>query len=310
MNADVEMLIERRRARRKLLFWRIVAVGLFAVLAVVGVRSLSVGHGSAHDMIGGTHVARLFVDGIITTDTDLEEQLADVRDDDDIKGLLVRINSPGGTATGGEAIFEALREVAEKKPVVAVMDEVATSAAYMAALAAERIYARRSSVTGSIGVIFQSADFSSLLDKVGIKPEIVRSVPLKARPNPAEPMTPDARRATEAVVRDMHALFVDMVARRRGLDAAQVRELADGRVFTGTQAARAGLVDALGGEHEALAWLRARPGVGADLPLRDLKKPSDPLDWTRFFRDSLEKALFSESLRLDGLVSLWHPDAR
>ena len=310
MNTDVEILIERRRGRRKLLFWRVAGVVLLSGLAFSLARPWLGGHGSGGDVIGSDHVARLHVEGIITTDMDLEQRLEDAGTDDNIKALLVRINSPGGTAAGGEAIYDAIGRVGKKKPVVAMMDEVATSAAYMAAIAADRVYARKSSVTGSIGVIFQSADFSGLLDRVGIKPEVIRSGSLKARPNPLEPMNEKTRQATEAVVQDLHTMFVDMVVERRGLNETAVRALADGRIFTGTQAAKKGLVDALGGEVEALDWLKGQPGVGADLPVRDLKRPRDPLGWTRFFRESLQKALFSESLRLDGLVSLWHPDGR
>lgn len=253
---------------------------------------------------------RLSVMDIITTDPDLEKGLADIAQDDDVHALIVRINSPGGTAAGGEALYYALRGVAQKKPVVAVMDETAASAAYMAALGADYIVARKSSITGSIGVIFQSADISGLLEKLGVKPEAVRSGALKARPNPLEPMSAAVRAATERVVMDIHDLFVGLVADRRGLDLATVRGFADGRVFTGREAQGLGLVDALGGEGEAQDWLKAAHGVTPDLPIRDFDPHEEAFGLSHFFGSMLEKVLFSESLRLDGLLSLWHPEGR
>jgi protease-4 len=197
--------------------------------------------------------------------------------------------------------------VAEAKPVVAVMDGLATSGGYMAALAADHIVAGRGTITGSIGVIFQTADITGLLDKIGVKPETFKSGPHKAQPNPFEPISPAVREATQGVVREMFGMFVDMVAERRNLDRTRVAAIADGRIFSGRQARELGLVDALGDEAAARDWLADSRSVAKSLPVRKvaLKRESDL--FRNLFEDTVGKALFSERLSLDGAIAVWHP---
>ena len=209
---------------------------------------------------------------------------------------------------GAETLFGALRHVAERMPVVAIMGELSTSAAYFVALGADRIVGRAGTLTGSIGVILQSADITGLLDKLGVKPEIVKSRPLKAQPNPFEPFSPEAREVTRTVILDLHELFVQTVAERRALAPEQVALLADGRIFSGRQAQAHGLIDVLGGEAEARAWLHEVHDIPVTLPTQEVSIGGE----TRFLDGIVEgvlgKTLFSERLMLDGLVSLWHPD--
>jgi protease-4 len=298
---DADHAVDRRRLKRRLVIWQLVAV-----VAVVGLVLAALG--SFTDVARGGYVARIFVDNLILDDPDRDEALARVADDPHAKALLVRIDSPGGTVVGGESLYEGLRAVAENKPVVAVMGEVATSAAYMTALGADRIYARPGSLTGSIGVILQTADLTGLLERIGIKPEAIKSRPLKAQPNPFEPFTEEAREAARRVVLDLFDLFVDLVAERRGMSRDAALVLADGRIFSGRQALANGLVDALGGEEAARRWLTEDRGIDADLDVRDVKTAKDEPYWHRMLEGTLGKTLFSERLNLDGLVSLWHPD--
>jgi protease-4 len=220
----------------------------------------------------------------------------------------VRIDSPGGTVVGGESLYRNLRKVAESKPVVATIGQMGTSAGYMTALGADHIVARSGTLTGSIGVILQTADVTSLLEKLGVKPQTIKSRPLKAQPNPFEPMTDEVREATRAVVLDTFELFVDLVAESRQMPRDRVLELADGRMFTGRQARVAGLVDELGGEGEARRWLEETHAIAADLPVRDVSIDYDSDIWRDLVQKALGKALFSERLRLDGLISVWHPE--
>ncbi|HEX9461303.1 MAG TPA: signal peptide peptidase SppA [Alphaproteobacteria bacterium] len=301
---DPDSLIDRRRLKRHLSVWRILAILLALVAIGVGVGRLGF-----YDM--RDHVAVLEVKGIISTDRDRERALMKLADDSRAKALLVRIDSPGGTVVGGESLFRQLHAVAAKKPVVAVMGEMAASGGYMVALAAERIFAREGTITGSIGVILQSADVTGLLAKLGIQPEAIKSAPLKAVPSPLEKLTPEGREATQALVNDMYAMFQDMVAASRNLPPTKVHELADGRVFTGRQALANGLIDQIGGEPEARAWLATR-GVPQSLPARKLDIPRED-DFFSGMADSMVRALtgktyLSERLTLDGLVALWHPD--
>ncbi|HYN38165.1 MAG TPA: S49 family peptidase, partial [Rhodospirillales bacterium] len=189
-----------------------------------------------------------------------------------------------------------------------VMGELATSAAYMTAIGSDWIVAREGTLTGSIGVIIQSADFTGLLDKIGVKPETVKSSPLKAQPNPLEPFTPAAREATRRVVADVYEMFVEMVRERRKLDPEKIAAVADGSIFTGRQAQASGLIDALGGEDEARGWLESARGVAASLPVRDVELHDSERQLLDMVGGVAKKALFSERLSLDGLISVWHPE--
>ncbi|MGH6719962.1 MAG: signal peptide peptidase SppA, partial [Alphaproteobacteria bacterium] len=243
----------------------------------------------------------------IVSDAERDAALADIARDDDVRTLVVRIDSPGGTVVGGEALHDALRRVARAKPVVAVMAELATSAAYMTALGADRIFARQGTITGSIGVIWQTADVSELLGELGIRTEALRSGPLKARPSPLEPMTGPVRQAAQGLVDEMQTLFIALVAERRGLDQATVRRLADGRVYSGQAAAAGGLIDAIGGESEARDWLAAEHGIDADLPTAEVTWGAGRFSPLGTVLGLAGKSLLPETLILDGLVSLWHP---
>lgn len=301
MSMDADRIMDRRRLKRSLTFWRIIGV-----LAIVTIGIVAAARFDA--LPSKPYVARLSIDGLILDDPDRNDRLADFVKDDAARALIVAINSPGGTFVGGENLFHGLRRIAETKPVVAVMGNTGTSAAYMAALGADRIYAREGTLTGSIGVILQTADLSGLLENLGVKPETVKSDPLKAQPNPMEPFSPEARRMIEGVVDDLHDIFVAMVSDRRAMEKDRTRRLADGRVFSGRQALEAGLIDAIGGEREARQWLSENAEVGFELPVKDMA-PDDRLeDWQSLFATMLGKVLFSERLRLDGVLALWHPD--
>jgi len=304
MISDPDSIIDRRRLKRRLNFWRVLGV-----LAVIAALAAAVGR-FGDDGAFTDHVVRLRIDGIILNDPVVLEALDDTAKDDHALALILDIDSPGGTVVGGEALYRAIRDVAEKKPVVAVMGNTATSAAYMAAIAADRIFAHAGTVTGSIGVIMQTADMTAMLEKLGIKPETVKSGDLKAQPNPMEPFGPEARQVSEAVVADLHAMFVGMVRERRDLSEAQLDGLADGRIFSGRQALDAGLVDAIGREKDALQWLADTHGIEAEPTIIDAIEPEEDELWRDLVSGMVGKVLFSERLRLDGMISLWHPGLR
>lgn len=300
---ETDLLIDRRRLKRKLMFWRVVAV---LILTLVGL-SFASGVGESVPGLGQDHVARLTVDTVIYDDPARYQAVSELVDNPNVKAVIVSLNSPGGTIVGSQNLYEGLRRVAEKKPVVAVMSQVATSGAYMTAIAADRIFARSGSVTGSIGVIMQSANVTGLMEKIGVESVVIKSGPLKAQPNPMEPVTEEAIKAMQVVIMDMYDIFVDMVAARRELPRDKALKLADGRVFTGRQAIKEGLIDELGGEIEARSWLAEKHEISESLPILKVKIDREE-DWEHFFGSILGKTLFSERLRLDGLLSLWHPE--
>ena len=300
---ELDWIIVRKKLKKQILFWR-----TFAVLAVIALIIFQFGN---FDTIKDkNHIAVLNVSNIITDNPKRSKALIKVANDDLIKALIVNIDSPGGTVVGGEALYLDLREVSSKKPVVAVISDLATSAGYMTAIAADKIFARQSSITGSIGVIIQTTDITVLLDKIGIKPEAIKSSPLKAQPSPLEPMSNKARSATRLVVEDIFNMFIDMVSTRRNMNRQTVKKLADGRIYTGRQAVKNGLIDAIGGEKEALNWLSSDKNIDKHLPLKLLRFDEEESFLKKILDRFLGKILISDGLRLDGLVSLWHPMAR
>jgi protease IV len=306
MPIDPDLLVDRRRLRRQITVWR-----TLAVIALVGVVAAGIGRAS---LFGERHVARLSVSGIITDDPDRTRTIVAAAKDDDIKAVIVRIDSPGGTVVGGETLYRELRELAQKKPVVAVLGELAASGGYMTALAADQIYAREGTITGSIGVIMQTMDVTGLLEKIGVRTEALKSGPYKAVPSPLEPLTDKGREVTRQLVEDMYGMFVDMVAERRKLDRAKALELADGRVYTGRQAKALGLIDAIGGEDDARSWLADAKGISRSLPVRELRIQREDDGWSDWMGETVArltgKTYLSERLKLDGLVAVWHPDLR
>lgn len=305
MALEADQAVDRRRLKRRLSAWRIAAVVAVVALAFVALARYRT---VVSPLVARPHVARLTVDGIITEDSDRLKALKEVARDSRVRALIVDIDSPGGTVVGSEELFQALRRVAAKKPVVAVMGTLAASGGYMTALGADHILARQGTITGSIGVIMQTADITGLLDKLGIKPEAIKSAPLKGVPSPVEPLTDAGRAATRAVVLDMYDMFVGMVADRRSLDIEDAKKLADGRIYTGRQAVALKLVDEIGGDEEARAWLESARGVPAGLPVYDVEIKHENAGVLGLVGGMIGKALFSERLTLDGLVALWHPD--
>jgi len=178
----------------------------------------------------------------------------------------------------------------------------------MVALGADRIFSQTGTITGSIGVILQTTDLTGMLDKLGIKPVTIKSDPLKAVPSPLEPLTKEGRAVAQAVVSDTHRQFLEMVEQRRGLTPENARKLGDGRIYTGSQALANGLVDALGGEQEALDWLKEQHGISADLPVREVRINRGTKNLFGLVEEMFGKTLFSERLTLDGLIAVWHPE--
>ena len=313
MSTNTDLLLERRKGRRQALVWKVLSVvaitALLAVLVTGGPGKMLGKEGAT--LFDGEHIARLDVSGLIIEDRWRDELIQELADDDKVKAVIVTINSPGGTIVGGENLYLGLRALAEEKPVVSVMGSTGTSAAYMTAIATQRIFAREGSLTGSIGVLMQTADVTGLMEKLGVKPETIKSGIFKAQPNPLEPLDDKARAHIQGVVMDMHAMFVDMVALRRSKTVEETLKVADGRVFTGRQALKLGLIDAIGGEDAARDWLAEDKEIARTLPVMDAEpdypQPTFANRVFGAFTGLFGKALVSERLTLDGLLSVWHP---
>lgn len=297
---DHDLLVDRRRLKRRLTFWRVLAV-----LAVLAAGLALAARGLAFLPVSG-HLVRFSVEGTITDDRKLTEAIAEAARDASVKGMILSIDSPGGTVAGGEGLHAALQRFRDSgKPLVAVMRGTAASAGYMIAMPAQRVFARDSTITGSIGVILQSFEASRLLETLGVRAEMLTSGTLKGEPNPFRPMTPEGRAVLQDVLRDMHAQFVAMVAAGRSLPRETVEALADGRVYTGRQALAAKLIDAIGGEPEARAWLESSAGIAADLPVHDLDPRSAAERAFGFSVHAIMKSVVSEWLAIDGVRAVW-----
>ncbi|HEV2604827.1 MAG TPA: signal peptide peptidase SppA [Microvirga sp.] len=319
---DAEMIADRRRLRRKLSFWRVLAVlGLIAAVVAAGLTATRNASTLAGGSLGSRHIARISVDGFIAGNSRMADLMKRVGEASNVAGVVIAVDSPGGTTTGAEELYRNIRQLAGKKPVVAFVDGTAASGGYITALGADRIVARETSLVGSIGVLFQYPDVSGLLQTVGVKVEEIKSAPLKAEPSPFKPTSPEGRAALQQVVADTYEWFKGIVRDRRALDEAQLAQVATGQVFNGRQSLPLKLVDEVGGEREAIAWMERERGVAANLPVRDWK-PRNETDFTLFTWAALGASLLgleetAEGLRrlslsaqigkLDGLLAVWHP---
>ena len=320
MSLDADAIVDRRRMRRKLTFWRVSAV-VIALLAIIGTAFVLVP--GSRLMPQGAYIARIQVQGLIRGNQDRVEALARLGKSR-ARAVIVHIDSPGGTTAGSEQLYNALRELQSKKPMVVVVDGLAASGAYIAALSAEHILAQETSLVGSIGVLFQYPNFTDILKTIGIKVEEVKSSPLKAAPNGFEPTSPEARAAIEAVVLNSYAWFKGLVKDRRKMDDPLLAQVSDGRVFTGRQAVGLKLVDGLGNEKAALDWLEKEKKVPASTPVRDysLQPRFSELSFLHVAAWTFEAVGLNviahrieewgavqavERLNLDGLLALWHP---
>jgi protease-4 len=305
---DPHAVIAAETYRKSRGLWRVLAFIALALVIIVGL-----GRFALPDTPVGDHIARLVIDGTIATDPARLEAIEELAEDDSVKAVIIAINSPGGTTAGGEELYEALGQLRAAKPTVAVIKELGASAAYMTAIATDHIFARRLSIVGSIGVLYQHVNAGKLLETVGVDLDKVASGPLKAEPDFDEPMEGAPRASIAALVDDSFQWFVDIVAERRGLARPAALALADGRIVTGRVGLEAGLIDAIGGELEAIAWLEAERDVPVDLDVSTAwPEPERGFDLIGTFLGGQARAalgLPEGPITLDGLVSLWQVGA-
>jgi protease-4 len=301
MAYESDYLVDRRRLKRRIALWR--TMTLIALIATIAAA-----YGRFGDTaIGGNYIASIPVEGVIVQDDQRIKVIRDLAKNESAKAVILRIDSPGGTVVGGETLYRAVLDLAKKKPVVAVLDGVAASAAYMVAIAADRLFAQESTITGSVGVIMQTTDVTKLLEMIGVSARSFKSGSLKAVPSPVEPITPRVAMVTQSLIDDMYKMFREMVLERRKLKPEDAARFSDGRVFTGRQALRNGLIDQIGDERAAIAWLESEQGIPKGLSIRKIKKSRDVYKLIERLDGLARKTILSERLTLDGLISVWHP---
>ncbi|NHN87801.1 signal peptide peptidase SppA [Acetobacter conturbans] len=321
-SADDETIayaVQRRRLRR----WRIGAIaavaGAFLVAGAAGHR----GDNSplfAGGKVKTPHLVEIKVHGMIGADVSRwTKAIAAAGKDTTAKGLLLDIDSPGGAVTGGEELHDAVERFALTKPVVASMGGLGASAGYMIALPAKKIFAERSTLTGSIGVLMEAPEFSGILGKVGVNVQELVSGPLKGQPSFSKPISPEGRIMLQGVVGNLYDQFVAMVVAGRHMPEAQVRVLADGRPYTGEQALKIGLIDNLGGHEDAQAWLAKASGVPEAAKIVEIGAQQKTFNWKRrvlgwfggvvmsWFGLDADIFLPQANVGIDGAVSIWKP---
>jgi len=272
--------------------------GLVAAAIILGMVVLSFamvllagksGGRGARPVVGraGAWVGLVQIEGPITESADFfggggSQEIIDLLDkaarDPSIAAVVLRINSPGGSASASWEIAQAIRRVqAEGKPVVASMASQATSGGYYVAALADRIVATPSTLTGSIGVIMSLANLQELYEKIGYRPEVIKSGPYKDIGSESREMLPEEREMLQTMVDQIYEQFVQIVAEGRKMDPAQVRALADGRIMTGEQALEAGLVDELGDLRRAIELAGELAGIEGEPQVRQLGSNRSPL---------------------------------
>lgn len=316
MSLNAEDIAQRRLLRRRLTFWRVAAIILFVI--AIGAFFLVNTTPLAQTQ---NHIARVTISGVIVDDRKQQEMLAKIAENDNVKAVILNIDSPGGTTTGGEALFEALQKISEKKPVISVFGTIATSAAYIAGLGTDYIVSRGNTITGSVGVIFQWAEVSELLTNLGVKVQAVKSGALKATPSPFEPTDEQGQQLVREMVEDAQKWFLRLVEDQRKLDPKTVPGLTEGRIYSGRQALDLKLVDEIGGETTAVTWLTEKRDIPKNLKIIDWKPEQEnslsflqniDTETAKLFGQPIEviqkfflKTLKLEKVYLDGLVSIW-----
>ena len=297
MNISPDYLIERKRNKSQIIKWKIFALALLLIIvSLVGNR---IGKGKNFALstsnIKGDYIAGITLEEVIYDNLPRVKKLEKIAEDKNIKAVIVHVNSPGGSVVGAEMLYNSFRKIAVKKPIVIVMDSIAASGGYLIALGGDYIIAHNGTVTGSIGVLMETAEVTELAERMGIKFNNFKSSPLKANPNLTEKLTPAAEKAVMDSVFDVYDYFVNLISKRRNLDLKFVRKIADGRIYSSKLALEYKLIDEIGNEDSAIKWLEEKRGIEKDLKVLEVKL--NP-------RDKFIDILFDE---LDNLVKSFSP---
>ena len=308
MNDKIDYIIDRHRLRRKLSTWRIIAI-LIAVIGAGVISALVVDEIETFE----DHIARIHIEGTIIYDAELIELIDEVKDNELVKGVVIVIDSPGGTIVGGESLFNAINELAQDKPTTATINTLGASAGYLVATATEYIVAHQTSIVGSIGVIFQYPQIDKMLEDYGIKVKEIKSSPLKAAPSIFAPENPEARKMMQTMINDSFKWFKNLVAQQRGYSNEEIEKIADGSIYTGNQALDIKLIDAVGGEDVARKWLIDTKGLNEELDIITHEVHSDetfgyltPSGIINSIVNNRDiKKWIKKNISLDGMLAIW-----
>ena len=281
-----EFFLQKRKTLLRGTFWFVLTAIIVLIVSIIPERK--------HEFI-----AKIYINDIILSNDDLFKKLDDLKDENNLKGILVNINSPGGTVVGSQQIYEKLKKLGKKIPIAVSMQEVAASGGYMVSLAGDRIFCHRGTITGSIGVILQSVSINNLLEKLGVDPLLIKSGKMKASPNPLEKVDEETKSKILPLVNDMYQDFLSLVIQSRTLSEKSIEVISDGSVFTGNQAVKLNLVDSIGDENDALEWLKQKANLKSDIKVIDIEETKDMFSFFDFSNKKLKN--------FNGFFALWTP---
>jgi protease-4 len=295
-------IAEAFRSKHPVVLGFVILAGVFLCswLSLSIFLSLFPGNGQGQEIFSSASgkIGIVEIKGIITSAEKTIRDLTDFRQNRRIRAIVLRIDSPGGAVGASQEIFEEVKRTNAVKPVIASFGSVAASGGYYAAMGARKIVTSPGTLTGSIGVIVKFPNLTEIFDKIGYRSEIVKSGKLKDIGAINRPMTSEERALLQEIIDNVHQQFVDAVARSRNLPREQVLKLADGRIFSGEQALKSGLVDQFGNFTDAVALAAREAGM---------KNAQPPLEYPRERDFSLLRLLMGETgeSRLHGLASIF-----
>ena len=270
-----ELLHELIQALRKPPFYRRhpLLTLLFLILLVAVVLLVVFSKDDEGLSTDGDCLAIVSVKGPILENQRLLQWIRKIERSKDVKGVLLRVDSPGGGASSSQELYAALARLAAKKPMAVSMGSVAASGGLMVAMAGKRIFANEATITGSIGVRMDILQAKGLMDKLGLGQETLVTGPYKDAGSSMRPLSEEDRRYLSGILKELNEQFMEIIAKGRNLPMEEVQKLATGRVYTGREALKLGLIDALGGQDDAHAWLSQQTGISQDKKL--LTRPKE-----------------------------------
>ncbi|MET0152462.1 MAG: signal peptide peptidase SppA [Candidatus Binatia bacterium] len=268
-------------ARRHPILRTLVLLAALGFFVIVGLASYSYLANEGLAMLSKRAVAVVTVQGVIEDASDIVRSLDRLAENDGVRAVVLRVDSPGGGVAPSQEIYGAVERVRERKPVVASLGSVAASGGYYVASACDSIVANPGTLTGSIGVIMETGNMTELLKKLGVQGVVVKAGKFKDIGSPLREMTDEERRFLEGLLANVHAQFIAAVAKGRKLSEDQVRPLADGRIYSGQQALDLHLVDELGGLRDAVELAATRAGIHGEPRWIEIEKHQPPWWWRR-----------------------------
>lgn len=284
-----DYIIDRYKLKNSVNKWKFIALILF----LIALFTIFYHKGDSVSEIKSDYIASIDITGMLMQNKETIKSLNKIANDSNIKAVLVNINSSGGTGVGGESLYREFRKIAEKKPIVASIGEIGASAAYMAAIGTDRIYAYDISLVGSIGVIIMNIEVSELAKKHGINLELIKSSPLKGIPNYFEKLNGQQKEYIQSLVNESNKFFIELVKKRRSLSEDDLKKVSDGRIFTGSKANKLKLIDQIGDGADAVKWLQSKENLkNLEVKNYNLVKPASKLEKLMEYSDNV-KLIFS-----------------